>query len=85
MQTQSEGYSARVSLTLLFGGHTIQLGQLLPGTCIAQEIPRTLPPGSGEIVVRADGNRRVLPVYLPGGVTSKVIDFSRYCDQEVPF
>lgn len=84
MQTQATGHSARVSLTLRIGDHVIRLGQLLPGVCYAKETPEPIPPGSGEIVTEVDGNRHVLPVHLPTGVTSKVIDFAHRCD-EVPF
>lgn len=75
MLPQLDGHSAKVSLMLLVEGYEIPLAQLLPGVCYAQQIPQTLPPCQGEIIVVVDGRRSALPVSLRSGITSKVIDF----------
>jgi len=62
------GYSSKVSLTLLIGGAALSLSHVGPNSIVVQDDCQPLPAGDAEIVIKVDRSEDKYKVFLPHGV-----------------
>jgi hypothetical protein len=77
MSTVNSGYSAEVQMSLLVGGHTLDVAQCLGNTCCLRQSIDS-PPCEADLIIVVDGRERRKQVFLTEGLsaTSKWIKFS---------
>ncbi len=77
MRTLNSGYSAEVRMSLLVGGHTLDVAQCLGNTCCLRQSIDS-PPCEADLIIVVDGHELRKQVFLTEGLsaTSKWIKFS---------
>jgi hypothetical protein len=68
-----QGYSAKVSLSLIVGDTTLGLSHVGPSGIIVREPCDPIPPCDAKIVVTIDASVSVKNVYLPHGIAGQGI------------